>query len=315
MRSRHPQPAPRAPTRSPLAGRRALPLAMVLGLAACALPAPPPPGPATLSPGVPGPGAAPVAPAPASRLRCGWIEATVRPEGSLLRLRVAGATYLLRPVPAASGARYEAIDDPATVYWNRGARATLTLLGRTYPECVVGAEGSPPPFVARGNEPGWELVLAGGGLRFVADMGRTRSESADSPPVAIDGGRRHEAPSPGGVLRAEVLEAPCTDTMSGMPFPATVTVTAGTRRWRGCGGETADLLREVAWVVEDIDVTGIVDRSRATLAFGPDGRLEGRGGCNRYTGFTGPQRHGLGSHDFERFGTAFTIAAVGSARP
>jgi putative lipoprotein len=43
-------------------------------------------------------------------------------------------------------------------------------------------------------------------------------------------------------------------------------------------------LRGVEWVVESIDGGGIIDRSRATLVFGADGRVTGRGSCNTYTG-------------------------------
>ena len=38
------------------------------------------------------------------------------------------------------------------------------------------------------------------------------------------------------------------------------------------------------WVVERIDGRGVVDNSRTTLTFDPQGQLAGRAGCNRYTG-------------------------------
>ncbi|MEE4208719.1 MAG: META domain-containing protein [Parvularcula sp.] len=44
-----------------------------------------------------------------------------------------------------------------------------------------------------------------------------------------------------------------------------------------------DLLGE-EWVVESIAGGGIIDSSRVTLRFEPDGGLSGRAGCNRYTG-------------------------------
>lgn len=36
------------------------------------------------------------------------------------------------------------------------------------------------------------------------------------------------------------------------------------------------------WLVEDLEGRGVVDRSRTTLAFMPDGGLAGTAGCNRY---------------------------------
>jgi len=243
-------------------------------------------GPTRPSVSVPGPvtSAVAAAPAPASRLRCGALDATARPVGSDLRLRAAGRTFVLRPVPAASGARYQADGDPGTWLWNRGDRAMLSVLGRTYPECTVAAEGAPPPLVARGNEPAWELVLTGTRLRFTADEGRTRFETSVAAAVVAAGGRRYESQVAGALLRVDVRDTGCVDAMSGMPFPAAVAVIHGGRRWSGCGGEPASLLRGAEWVVEDIDSAGIIDRSHLTVAFGPDGRLEGRAGCNPYVG-------------------------------
>lgn len=43
-------------------------------------------------------------------------------------------------------------------------------------------------------------------------------------------------------------------------------------------------LTGVEWVVEDIDGRGIVDSSRATLNFSEEGKVNGRGSCNSYTG-------------------------------
>ena len=38
------------------------------------------------------------------------------------------------------------------------------------------------------------------------------------------------------------------------------------------------------WVAEDIDGAGVIDNAQSTLEFGNDGRVSGRGGCNRYGG-------------------------------
>ena len=46
--------------------------------------------------------------------------------------------------------------------------------------------------------------------------------------------------------------------------------------------EASALLGE--WVVEDVEGRGVVDRARASLAFGVDGTLSGSATCNRVTG-------------------------------
>jgi hypothetical protein len=45
-------------------------------------------------------------------------------------------TFTLRPVQSASGAKYEAEGDPATTFWSKGDRATVTIRGQSLPECT-----------------------------------------------------------------------------------------------------------------------------------------------------------------------------------
>lgn len=76
----------------------------------------------------------------------------------------------------------------------------------------------------------------------------------------------------------------CTDSMTRLPQPLEVSVGRDGRDSFGRGGEPAMLLGGAEWVVEDIDGRGIIDRSRATLVFLPDGRIAGRASCNTYVG-------------------------------
>jgi uncharacterized lipoprotein YbaY len=67
---------------------------------------------------------------------CGGQRIAIGMAGDLLRV-VMGDDYLdMRPVVAASGSKYEAMDDPTTTLLNKGHRATLTVRGKAYPECV-----------------------------------------------------------------------------------------------------------------------------------------------------------------------------------
>lgn len=43
-------------------------------------------------------------------------------------------------------------------------------------------------------------------------------------------------------------------------------------------------LEGTAWLAEDIDGAGVVDRVPTTLAFGANRRIDGRAACNRYFG-------------------------------
>jgi uncharacterized lipoprotein YbaY len=54
-----------------------------------------------------------------------------------LQLIVGGERFELYQTVTASGARYEAVNDQRTYVWFKGQRATLTVRGESYPECVV----------------------------------------------------------------------------------------------------------------------------------------------------------------------------------
>lgn len=72
----------------------------------------------------------------ASTLRCGDQLVMVGMLGDTLNLAVGEVRYPLRQVVSASGARYEAVDDPTTTFWSKGGRATLVVKGNAYPECL-----------------------------------------------------------------------------------------------------------------------------------------------------------------------------------
>jgi heat shock protein HslJ/membrane-bound inhibitor of C-type lysozyme len=137
-------------------------------------------------------------PSDVSTLQCGDQRVALGMLGDTPQLTVGEARFALRPVEAASGAKYEALGDPSTTFWSRGDRAMLAVKGQGYPEC----------------------------LRVDATAPASRASGKD-PAVMLQGGE---------------------------------------------------------WGVEDINGAGIVDRSRATLNFGADGNLSGRGSCNLYSG-------------------------------
>ncbi len=218
----------------------------------------------------------------ASRLDCGPRTARVgivRRDGSdVTRLTIDGERFEMKSVVSASGARYEAAGDPATQLWVKGDRATLTLRGETLPECAV-VRDAPDAVRARGNEPNWLLEL-GTALLFVGP--ELRIEGTAPPAQFVNGVRQHAGIVNGRSINVALAPRVCRDTMSGMPHPLTAEVVVSGRTFRGCGGDPETLLTGGEWVAEDIGGT-LIDRSRATLDFGVDGRLAGRASCNAYT--------------------------------
>lgn len=136
------------------------------------------------------------------------------------------------------------------------------------------------PYRARGNEPFWALEIRADSMIFTTPE---RVIGAVLPPSQIiAGGVRYSAAADGQPFVATVADEACADGMSGMPYPHTVSVTVLGTEYRGCGGESFDVLAGGPWRVEDINGAGVIDRANVTLQF-EDGRVAGSSGCNSYT--------------------------------
>jgi heat shock protein HslJ/uncharacterized membrane protein len=97
-------------------------------------------------------------------------------------------------------------------------------------------------FRALGQEPGWQLeIRKGAEMRFIYDYGQNMAVTPASR-AHVDsssGTRTYRAVAEANDLRVVIVPVPCTDVMSGRPFPATVSVTLNGRIFRGCGEELA----------------------------------------------------------------------------
>lgn len=218
-------------------------------------------------------------------LRCGRQPLVAELVGQALRLRwplsadAAPRAVDLAPAPAASGARWQAAD-PATWAWNKGTRWSVSLQGRTLPECRPASATAPamalqPALRARGHEPSWQLELGGSRLRLHLPERNRPLDAATPAPRAILGGWHWQARSAGEPLAVTVHERTCRDTMTGLPHPLAVSVQRGDRRFDGCGGQPGTLLRG-SWRVTHLDGQPLGAEPRAvTLVFdAPAGRAE-----------------------------------------
>jgi heat shock protein HslJ/membrane-bound inhibitor of C-type lysozyme len=216
-------------------------------------------------------------------MQCGDLRILVGYQGDTARLVVGDERFDMRQVAAASGARYEALDDPTTTLWSKGENALLELRGQSHPECTpAGAEDS--SFRASGNEPGWRLDIGDEELTLVTNYGADSIVALTPAAETADDFTRYVVDTTDHELTVTVFERICADTMSGMPHPNTVVVVLDGEELNGCGGDPTALLRGPEWTVEDIDGGGIVDRSRVTIEFGDDDRVSGAASCNRYMG-------------------------------
>lgn len=223
--------------------------------------------------------------------RCGDLMVRTGFVGDRLVIDTGALRRVLDPVPAASGARYEA-DDAGTTFWNRGDTATLTLDGTDLPECRIGLPEPRSPYTARGNEPFWTATLAEGEMSLTRlGMGDLRLPVTEAA-LTGEGALIVTATDPDLALRAVMTRDAmiCRDSMTGLPYPETVSLAMGDQVIRGCGGSTADLLQERTWVVETVLDETVRSSDRVTLGFDAAGRVAGSSGCNRW--FAGYQLTG-----------------------
>ena len=156
-------------------------------------------------------------------------------------LFLSDTTVKVLPVEAGSGSKYEG---NSFLYWSKGDEAILQRPQGSFVTCrTVPKEKSwqaarirGVDFRALGQEPGWHLeITEGQELRYIGNYGKD-TLVADVPKPEKTGQRTiYQARSGSRSIKIEILDEPCTDSMSGFQFPSTVTVTVDAKTYRGCG--------------------------------------------------------------------------------
>jgi uncharacterized membrane protein len=103
----------------------------------------------------------------------------------------------------------------------------------------------PPPsdpgaerYEARGQEPGWHLLIHDGRIDYTGNYGDKTITVVRPEPRPSFNGRRYVTPR----LTVDVTYVRCNDAMSGFGFEHQVMVIADGETFKGCGGE-----RKTAW--------------------------------------------------------------------
>jgi len=138
------------------------------------------------------------------------------------------------------------------------------------------------PLTAAGNEPFWRVEVAEGTLTLIRpDVAPVvlpvTSDAGASPLIAADAKADLQA-----VLT--LSDGVCRDTMSGMPYPFSASLSFGDQTYEGCAGDPRDLLAGIEWQITSLGETTLVPEAPASLLFERDGRIAGTGGCNRLMG-------------------------------
>lgn len=212
-------------------------------------------------------------------MQCGTLPIMFRQGGERVELETPDRLYALEQTGSAAAGRYQAVEDPDTAFRTSGERAQLILAGESLPECLAPGQVA-QPFTARGNEPFWRIDLDGD--TFTLDrLGHEALTGSIGWDDKADEVSRGSVTLAGERLALTVHHEVCQDSMTGMPYPRTVTFVWREMEYSGCGGDPARLLRGSTWVVED--VAGQDELSvPPTLTFLADGRAAGRATCNRY---------------------------------
>jgi heat shock protein HslJ len=163
---------------------------------------------------------------------------------------------------------------------------------------LIACDAHAGSLTARGNEPGWQLVITDRSITFSTMDGATVSVEPVPPATMANEVAVYSATIDGKPFALVVADKICSDTMTGMPFPKTVAVVMGDQNLIGCGGESLSLLLG-DWKVEEIGGQIVIAESEASIAFDLDGSVHGNSSCNRFFG------------SFELTGEGLTISDTG----
>lgn len=154
-------------------------------------------------------------------------------------MRVGTEQFAMRQTRSASGVRYEALGDAATVLHTKGTRAVVSVGGEYLPECTMPPEPT-QPLRATGNEPPWIATVGDDRITLTTEYGAMTHtlallHSQQSGPVT-----RYRAADGQLALAMTVWRRVCHDSMTGMPYPYSVALLSGQGELRGCGGDPLD---------------------------------------------------------------------------
>jgi len=226
---------------------------------------------------------APVTPlAFVTAIRCEEEDVAVGILGEEMVLRADGREIALRQAVSASGARYEAVDDPETEVWSKGDAFTIRLAGRELTGCHTLQPPERRPYRARGIEPGWHVDLGEEQVEVVADHGELRRAAARPAVGVLPGAYLFDMPEAEASLR--IVEDLCRDAATGMPYPDTAVLSLGDRVLEGCGGDPRDLLLGASWQVTRLGGEQPEEPEHVSLSFLAPARVAGSTGCNRFIG-------------------------------
>lgn len=177
------------------------------------------------------------------------IKPANRSDDDEIDITINGETFRMKRVASDSGTKYEAADDPSTVFWSKGRTASLTVRGEEYSRYVL----------IRNSPDEDELFLSVDGENFRLHLVRTASgakyEAEDDPSTYFW--------SKGDTATLFVRDKEYVGYNAGVP-------------------RNTNLPIGVEWTVQRIADEPVVPGSTVTLRFGHNARLDGKASVNTY---------------------------------
>ena len=194
--------------------------------------------------------------------QCGAQAITVTDMGAETIELVQGAQrYRLIAASAASGSRYISTDQHVE-FWSKGHEASFNKQGNLLPVCILDGH-LPSHFIARGNEPSWQLNSADLSLQETRDTTPRQWLLHDTQGQAVEFTERH-----------------CVDSISGRYYSYQVEYHRNNTLLKGCGGDRQRLLAGSRWEL----VADVNQPARPQIQFGTELSVSGFTGCNQFRG-------------------------------
>lgn len=164
-----------------------------------------------------------------------------RLEGQTLWAFLPQQTLALEPTRTASGAKYQKAAD---YVWLKGDNAMVNYQQTLYKNCVNNrqeaiwqdAKFRGVSFRAVGNEPGWLIEITPNvHVKYFTNYGRFETVLPYKKPIETEQSSMFELTKNQNTLLFEIINKPCTDTMSGQKFASSVRGQFNGKAFSGCG--------------------------------------------------------------------------------
>lgn len=205
-------------------------------------------------------------------------------KGQTLQLQMGESIYQLAQEEAASGVKYVS-QEGLVSFWNKDNVAMLKIADNSWNHCTQVNDDKLEvlPLDAKGFSPDWQL--SAGYDRFIMTWDEGKKQAVLSQPRLIisETGFTVTGHSDTRTINVVAEDKLCRDSHSAHLYPYNVKVKLDSHTFEGCGGQTKRLLQGKPWTVIALNNKSIINFTKVSMSFGPEGLLSGSASCNHYS--------------------------------